>query len=162
MSWSQLCESLEALVSTDEPLVTALSNAAALLYTGLDDINWAGFYLKHSDNLILGPFGGNPACTVLPMGKGVCGTAAERRETLRVANVDDFPGHIACDAASRSEIVVPLIGSDGILIGVIDIDAPILDRFSEADQGGLEAFAQVLIVKIEEILAKSRSQTLFV
>ncbi len=121
-----------------------LANAAALLWMSLDRINWAGFYLMSGDELILGPFQGKPACTVIRMGRGVCGTAAQSRETQRVADVHAFPGHITCDSASASEIVIPLILPDGRLIGVMDIDSPVKDRFSPEDQKGLEAFAQVL------------------
>ncbi len=121
-----------------------LANAAALLWMSLDRINWAGFYLMSGDELVLGPFQGKPACTVIRMGRGVCGTAAQSRETQRVADVHAFPGHIACDSASASEIVIPLILPDGRLIGVLDIDSPVKDRFSPEDQKGLEAFAQAL------------------
>ena len=121
-----------------------LSNAAALLWMSLDRINWAGFYLLSGDSLLLGPFQGKPACTVIRMGRGVCGTAAQRRQTQRVADVHTFPGHIACDSASASEIVIPLILPDSRLIGVLDIDSPVPDRFSPEDQDGLEQFAEVL------------------
>jgi GAF domain-containing protein len=118
------------------------ANLAALIFGGLDDLNWSGFYLMKDGALVLGPFQGKPACVRIALGKGVCGTAAERRETLIVADVDEFPGHIACDAASRSEIVVPLI-KDGRLIGVLDLDAPIPARFDAEDRAGLEALAQL-------------------
>ena len=121
-----------------------LSNAAALLWMSLDRINWAGFYLLSGDSLLLGPFQGKPACTVIRMGRGVCGTAAQRRRTQRVADVHAFPGHIACDSASASEIVIPLILQDGRLIGVLDIDSPVPGRFAQEDQDGLEQFAEVL------------------
>jgi GAF domain-containing protein len=118
------------------------ANLAALIYGGLDDLNWAGFYLLKDDELVLGPFQGKPACVRIALGKGVCGTAAARRETLIVADVETFPGHIACDTASRSEIVVPLI-ERGKLIGVLDLDAPIASRFDAEDRAGLEALAQL-------------------
>jgi len=121
-----------------------LSNAAALLWMSLDRINWAGFYLLSGDSLLLGPFQGKPACTVIRMGRGVCGTAAQRRRTQRVADVHAFPGHITCDSASASEIVIPLILPDGRLIGVLDIDSPVPGRFAQEDQDGLEQFAEVL------------------
>ena len=121
-----------------------LSNAAALWWMSLDRINWAGFYLLSGDSLLLGPFQGKPACTVIRMGRGVCGTAAQRRRTQRVADVHAFPGHIACDSASASEIVIPLILPDGRLIGVLDIDSPVPDRFAQEDQDDLEQFAEVL------------------
>jgi L-methionine (R)-S-oxide reductase len=118
------------------------ANLAALIYGGLDHLNWSGFYLLKNGELVLGPFQGKPACVRIAMGKGVCGTAAEKRETLVVPDVEEFPGHIACDVASRSEIVVPLIKS-GKLIGVLDLDAPIPNRFDEDDREGLEKLAQL-------------------
>ena len=122
----------------DEP--DALANAAnfvALLYNALDDVNWLGIYVLRGDELVLGPFQGQPACVHIGLGSGVCGTAAATRETQRVPDVHEFPGHIVCDAASRSEIVVPLVVDDA-LVGVLDIDSPSLDRFSESDQEGIE------------------------
>ena len=151
----EIIRTLEALISPDEPLITALSNAAALIYTSFEQINWCGFYLYDGEQLVLGPFGGKPACTVIPMGKGVCGTAAAERRIIRVADVNLFPGHIACDAASQSEIVLPLILKDGRLFGVLDIDAPIKNRFSEEDEVELGKIAKVLISKIEVILARN-------
>jgi L-methionine (R)-S-oxide reductase len=116
------------------------ANLAALIFNGLDDLNWAGFYFLKEDQLVLGPFQGQPACVRIEMGKGVCGTAAATRETLVVADVHAFPGHIACDAASNSEIVVPLI-RNGAVIGVLDIDSPKHARFDGEDRAGLEALA---------------------
>src|SRR5579872_6432082 len=115
---------LNSLINIEEPLITALSNAAALLYHSLERINWCGFYLFDGEKLVLGPFGGKPACTVIPMGKGVCGTAAADRKIIRVADVSEFPGHITCDPASQSEIVLPIVLRAGSLFGVLDIDAP--------------------------------------
>jgi len=138
-----LTEQLRALTDGVENTVTNLANAAALLYHSLDNINWAGFYLLDGDRLLLGPFQGKPACTVIPVGKGVCGTAAAEGRTQLVADVHAFPGHIACDSASNSEIVVPLF-KDGAVAGVLDIDSPVLSRFTEADREGLEAFAALL------------------
>jgi L-methionine (R)-S-oxide reductase len=149
---ASLASALDALVSTTEPIVTALANAAALLYDRLQTINWAGFYLVSGDTLVLGPFCGKPACTSIPIGNGVCGTVAAEGKTLRVDDVDLFPGHIACDAASRSEIVIPLITEHHGLIGVLDIDAPLTGRFSKQDQASLEAFAAVLVRKLDVIL----------
>lgn len=126
----------------DEP--DALANAAnfvALLYNALDDINWLGIYVLRGDELVLGPFQGQPACVHIAMGTGVCGTAAKTLETQRVPDVHAFPGHIVCDAASRSELVVPLI-SNGTLTGVLDIDSPSLDRFSADDQAGVEMLCE--------------------
>ncbi len=120
-----------------------LSNAAALLWDSLEDINWAGFYLMKDGKLLLGPFQGKPACTVIEVGKGVCGTAVAEDKTQLVKNVHEFPGHIACDSASNSEIVVP-VHAEGSVYGVLDIDSPLLGRFSEEDRDGLEAFVRVL------------------
>lgn len=135
---------LKALIEGVDYSITNLANAAALLNQLLDQINWVGFYLTEGDKLRLGPFQGLPACVEIPFGKGVCGTAASNQETLRVADVNQFPGHIACDSASQSEIVVPMI-KDGTVIGVLDIDSPILERFDEIDQKYLEEFVSILI-----------------
>ncbi|MGI6358254.1 MAG: GAF domain-containing protein [Bacillota bacterium] len=121
-----------------------LCNAAALLGHQLDQINWVGFYILRGEELVLGPFQGKPACTHIPLGNGVCGTAAQERQTLVVDDVHQFPGHIACDAASASEIVIPIIGPQGTLLGVLDIDSPIKQRFDQADARGLEQFASQL------------------
>ena len=129
--------------------ITILSNAAALLWDSLEDINWAGFYLVRGGRLELGPFQGKPACMVIEIGKGVCGTAVAQDRTQLVKNVHEFPGHIACDSASNSEIVVPM-HAGGNICGVLDIDSPILARFDEEDKAGLEAFVRIL----ESILEK--------
>ncbi|TKH04975.1 GAF domain-containing protein [Peribacillus simplex] len=134
---------LLALIEDETNRIANLSNAAALLNQFLDEINWVGFYLYEEGQLILGPFQGLPACVRIPMGRGVCGTSAATEKTLRIEDVHQFPGHIACDAASRSEIVIPLM-KDGNLIGVLDIDSPVTDRFDEMDQQGLEKFAEIL------------------
>jgi L-methionine (R)-S-oxide reductase len=134
---------LLALIEDETNRIANLSNAAALLNQFLDEINWVGFYLYEEGQLILGPFQGLPACVRIPMGKGVCGTSAATEKTLRIEDVHQFPGHIACDAASRSEIVIPLM-KDGKLFGVLDIDSPVTDRFDEIDQQGLEKFAEIL------------------
>lgn len=133
---TSVCEGVEDEISN-------LANASALLYHGLDGLNWAGFYLLKGGSLRLGPFQGRAACTVIPMGKGVCGTAAQKGETIVVADVHQFAGHIACDSASNSEIVIPLRKS-GEIYGVLDIDSPLPGRFSREDQAGLEQFAAVL------------------
>ena len=125
------------------PPVSALSNAAALIWDALPNINWAGFYLLKDNVLYLGPFQGKTACTMIPVGKGVCGTAAATHEIQMVKDVHAFPGHIACDSASNSEIVVP-IRVDGKIWGVLDIDSPLIGRFSEEDKNGLENFVKVL------------------
>lgn len=134
---------LTGLIGSEDDWLANLANASALLWLLLDDINWAGFYLYRKDKLILGPFQGKPACVNIEIGNGVCGTAASTRETQLIKNVHEFPGHIACDSASNSEIVVPII-KDNELIGVLDIDAPILNRFDEEDQKGLEKFVNTL------------------
>ena len=138
----QLTKQLIALIDEDLPLVTNLSNASALLNT-LEDINWCGFYLKQGDHLYLGPFQGDVACTVIPLFKGVCGKAAREGKTIIVPNVNEFPGHIACSSLSKSEIVTPII-LDNEVKAVIDIDAPIYNRFNESDQKLLEELADVL------------------
>ena len=141
----KLLDSQLKLTLSDE--TDALANAAnfvAQLYAGLDDINWLGIYVLRDPELVLGPFQGLPAVTRIAIGDGVCGAAAERRETLRVADVHAFPGHIACDAASRAEIVVPLIRGDELL-GVLDIDSPKLDRFSADDQQGIEQLCRTYL-----------------
>ncbi len=138
-----LCAQLTALTEGVENRVTNLANAAALLYFSLPDVNWAGFYLANGETLELGPFAGKPACVKIPFGKGVCGTAAASGKTVTVPDVHLFPGHIACDADSNSEIVVPLL-CGGALFGVMDIDSPLTGRFTEEDRAGLEAFAHTL------------------
>ncbi|MFE0502835.1 GAF domain-containing protein [Peribacillus butanolivorans] len=138
---------LFALIEDEPNQIANLSNAAALLNQFLVEINWVGFYLLEEDQLVLGPFQGLPACVRIPMGKGVCGTSAATKKTLRVDDVHQFPGHIACDAASRSEIVIPLM-KEGKLIGVLDIDSPITNRFDEVDQQGLEKFADILTKRL--------------
>lgn len=141
--YSALCAQLEALIK-DVPYETAnLANASALLWQHLQDINWAGFYLLREDKLILGPFQGKPACIVIPLGRGVCGTAASMDATVLVPDVHKFPGHIACDGASNSEIVIPLRKNEAVY-GVLDIDSPVFDRFSEEDKKGLERAAEII------------------
>ena len=125
-----------------------MANISASLMAHMPDINWVGFYLNRGNELHLGPFQGLPACLKIPLGRGVCGTAAQTRQTLIVGDVEAFPGHIACDARSRSEIVIPLI-KDGILIGVLDIDSPVVGRFDSKDQIGLEKISRLLIDRTE-------------
>lgn len=134
---------LSALVERVPHPIANLANASALLWQSLEQINWAGVYLLEGETLVLGPFQGKPACIEIPLGRGVCGTAAVRNATLVVPDVHAFAGHIACDSASRSEIVVPL-RKDGRVIGVLDIDSPFENRFTAEDQTGLEAFARIL------------------
>jgi GAF domain-containing protein len=141
--YSLMNKQLLSLTEGVEDGISNLANASALLFHTLEGLNWAGFYLYKNGVLLLGPFQGKTACTKIPMGKGVCGTAAERGETIVVPDVHAFPGHIACDGDSNSEIVIPLY-LRGSLYGVLDIDSPLLDRFSEADREGLELFARAL------------------
>ncbi|MPM50250.1 Free methionine-R-sulfoxide reductase [bioreactor metagenome] len=144
--------SLEGLISEEPDWLANLSNAAALLWMLMDDINWAGFYVYKNGELVLGPFQGKPACTHIQIGKGVCGTAAEQRKTQLVKNVHEFPGHIACDSQSNSEIVIPLLIENKI-VGVLDIDSPKLGRFDQTDKEYLEQFAEIVerYVKLPEV-----------
>ena len=142
-----LIAQLEALSESSKNYIPLLSNASALIFENLKDLNWAGFYLVKDDALLLGPFQGKVACVNIAKGKGVCGTAFEKDETQLVKNVHEFPGHIACDSASNSEIVVP-IHSGGRVVAVLDIDSPLLERFDEEDREGLEAFVK----KLEELI----------
>ena len=138
-----LGEQIKALAADEPGVIPVLSNASALLFDNIENLNWAGFYLMNKGSLLLGPFQGKVACIRIPLGKGVCGTAAGEDKTQLVDNVHEFAGHIACDGASNSEIVVP-IHRDGEVIGVLDIDSPLLARFTKEDKEGLEAFVKVL------------------
>lgn len=142
--YEQLRAELDALTSGEEDWIANLANAAALLYHSLPDVNWAGFYLLKEGVLVVGPFQGQPACVRIALGRGVCGTAARKRQTLVVPNVHEFEGHIACDSASNAEIVVPMIRNDEVL-GVLDIDSPLFGRFDAEDQKGLERFVEALL-----------------
>ncbi|MBR3273485.1 MAG: GAF domain-containing protein [Clostridia bacterium] len=143
MDYELLCTQLASLAGEDGWYVPLMANAAALLYDALEDVNWAGFYLMRNGRLVLGPFQGKVACIHIPVGKGVCGTAAQSDETQLVADVHAFPGHIACDSASNAEIVVP-IHKGGRVVAVLDIDSPVAGRFTEADRTGLEGFVRAL------------------
>jgi L-methionine (R)-S-oxide reductase len=145
--YEEMTRSLVSLLDGESDALANLSNAASLLAQTLDRINWCGFYLLRAEELVLGPFQGKPACVRIPLGQGVCGTAAARRETLVVPDVSRFPGHIACDPASRSEIVVPILES-GDLRGVLDVDAPEPGRFDEEDRAGLERFVALLTPRV--------------
>jgi GAF domain-containing protein len=142
--YQELARMLQALLEGETDLVANAANTAALLFHGLPELNWAGFYLMNGGELVLGPFQGKPACVRIAVGRGVCGTAAATRRTVRVQDVHAFPGHIACDAASNSEIVVPL-EREGRLLGVLDLDSPITGRFDAQDQEGLERLAQIFL-----------------
>jgi GAF domain-containing protein len=141
--YRDLAQALQALIGDETDAVANMANAAGLIWESLPDLNWAGFYRNVGGELVLGPFQGRPACIRIPFGTGVCGVAAETRQVQRVADVNAFPGHIACDSASRSEIVLPLV-RDGELLGVLDIDSPRPDRFDEEDEAGLRPIAEIL------------------
>ena len=141
--YNALCRDLVSLVDGVPHPIANLANASALLWQELEDLNWAGFYLSEGDRLVLGPFQGKPACIEIPYGKGVCGTAAEKGEAVVVEDVHQFPGHIACDEASRSEIVIPMT-RNGVVFAVLDLDSPTVGRFTQADRAGLEVFVRVL------------------
>jgi L-methionine (R)-S-oxide reductase len=142
--YDALVDQLRALLHDERDAIANMANAASLLYHSLPDLNWAGFYLMKGGELVLGPFQGKPACVRIAVGRGVCGAAAERRETILVEDVHAFPGHIACDAASRSEVVVPILAG-GDLVGVLDLDSPRPGRFDADDRAGLEAFVASLV-----------------
>ncbi|MFZ5636012.1 MAG: GAF domain-containing protein [Pseudomonadota bacterium] len=142
--YAQLAAQAEALLHGERDRIANAANLSALVYHALPDLNWVGFYFYDGTELVVGPFQGLPACVRIPLDKGVCGAAARTRETQRIADVHAFPGHIACDAASRSELVVPLV-LDGALVGVFDLDSPVPDRFDVEDQAGLEAIAALFL-----------------
>ncbi len=142
--YEHLAAQLRSLLEGERDLIANAANFSSLLYHSLPDLNWAGFYFLKGRELVLGPFQGKPACVRIEIGKGVCGTAAEQKQTIIVDNVHDFPGHIACDSASNSEIVVPLI-RDGKLIGVLDVDSPSFSRFDDEDAEGLNELVKVFI-----------------
>ncbi|AVK83886.1 GAF domain-containing protein [Lysinibacillus sp. B2A1] len=145
--YHSLTKQLDALLTGETDYIANLSNASALLNQFLTNINWVGFYILQGEELVLGPFQGLPACVRIPTGRGVCGTAVAQKETIVVKDVHEFPGHIACDAASQSEIVIPLI-KNGEVIGVLDIDSPVVNRFSQEDQDGLELFVNTLLLHL--------------
>ncbi len=145
--YREVLGALDALTAGEPDPIANMANAAALLWQYLPDLNWAGFYRNVSDELVLGPFQGKPACIRIAIGAGVCGTAAATRETQLVADVHAFPGHIACDAASASELVVPIVDG-GRLVGVLDLDSPTPGRFDAADAAGCEAIAALLAARI--------------
>ncbi|WP_303748783.1 GAF domain-containing protein [Stenotrophomonas pigmentata] len=146
--YAQLLAQARALVHGEADRIANAANLSALVYHALPQLNWVGFYFYDGKELVVGPFQGLPACVRIPLSKGVCGAAASSRQTQRIEDVDAFPGHIACDSASRSELVVPLV-HNGALIGVFDIDSPVLARFDADDQLGLEAIAQVFVEALQ-------------
>jgi len=146
--YAQLLAQARALVHGEADRIANAANLSALVYHALPQLNWVGFYFYDGKELVVGPFQGLPACVRIPLSKGVCGAAASSRQTQRIEDVDAFPGHIACDSASRSELVVPLV-HNGALIGVFDIDSPVIARFDADDQLGLEAIAQVFVEALQ-------------
>jgi L-methionine (R)-S-oxide reductase len=142
--YSNLSVQLRALLEGERDAIANMANMASLLFYSLPDLNWVGFYLLKNNELVLGPFHGKPACVRIGLGSGVCGTAAKRRETIMVDNVHDFPDHIACDSASNSEIVVPIVAGEQ-LIGVLDLDSPSLSRFDEEDAAGLNELVEIFV-----------------
>ena len=146
--YAQLADQARALLAGERDRIANAANLSALVYNSLPDLNWAGFYFFDGTELVVGPFQGLPACVRIPLDRGVCGAAASNRQTQRVEDVDAFPGHIACDSASRSELVVPLV-LDGELLGVFDLDSPRPGRFDADDQAGLEAVAGVFLESLK-------------
>ena len=147
--YTTLVSQTRALLAGERDRIANAANFGALVYDALPDLNWAGFYFFDGTELVVGPFQGKPACVRIALGKGVCGTAAATRTTQVVPDVDAFPGHIPCDSASRSEIVVPMFRRDGALIGVFDVDSPVLARFDDADRAGVEALVRVFVDTLE-------------
>jgi len=146
--YSSLAEQLRHLLAGEEDLIANAANFSSLVYHSLADVNWAGIYLYKDGELVLGPFQGKPACVRIPLGAGVCGTAAKIQQTVLVPNVHEFPGHIACDTASNSEVVVPLV-RDGKLVGVLDLDSPRLNRFDEEDARGLAELVRIFMNSVQ-------------
>jgi len=142
--YEEVARQLTGLLAGERDRIANAANTSALIFASLPDLNWAGFYFLQGDVLVLGPFQGRPACVRIAVGQGVCGMAVATRKTQRVMDVNDFPGHIACDAASRSELVVPLI-HEGRVIGVLDLDSPLPGRFAQTDQEGIERLAQIFM-----------------
>jgi GAF domain-containing protein len=147
--YAELAGQARGLLQGERDRTANAANLSALVYHALPELNWVGFYFYDGTELVVGPFQGRPACVRIALGKGVCGTAAVSRRTQRVADVDAFPGHIPCDSASRSELVVPLFGADGALIGVFDLDSPVTGRFDAEDQQGLEQIAAVFVESLQ-------------
>jgi GAF domain-containing protein len=146
--YRELASQARSLLEGESNQIANAANLSALIFHSLPELNWAGFYFALDGELVVGPFQGKPACVRIPMGRGVCGRAAETRETQVVPDVDAFPGHIACDSASRSEIVIPLQKASGELVGVLDIDSPVLARFDDEDCRGLEEVARIFVASL--------------
>ena len=147
--YEDLCEQARGILAGEPDLIANAANFSALVFNSLPDLNWAGFYLFDGTELVVGPFQGKPACVRIAIGRGVCGTAAQTRQTQLVRDVHAFEGHIACDAASNSEIVVPLVKKDGSLLGVWDVDSPLVARFDEDDRAGMEALCAVFMEAVQ-------------
>lgn len=147
--YAQLLAQARALLHGERDRIANAANLSALVYQALPDLNWVGFYFYDGTELVVGPFQGLPACVRIPLDKGVCGAAARTRQTQRIEDVHAFPGHIACDSASNSELVVPLLGADGALLGVFDLDSPLPARFDVEDQQGLEAIARAYVESLQ-------------
>ena len=146
--YRELAAQISGLIEGETDPVANMANCASLIFNSVPRLNWAGFYLLKGGELVLGPFQGRPACVRIAFGRGVVGTAAEKRTTIRVADVNEFPGHIACDTASKSEIVIPLTSDDSHLLGVLDVDSPELDRFDAEDEAGLKAIGKLIAAKL--------------
>lgn len=147
--YAQLLAQARALLHGERDRIANAANLSALVYQALPDLNWVGFYFYDGTELVVGPFQGLPACVRIPLDKGVCGAAARTRQTQRIEDVHAFPGHITCDSASNSELVVPLVGADGALLGVFDLDSPLPARFDVEDQQGLEAIARAYVESLQ-------------
>ena len=148
--YAQLADQARALLAGEHDRIANAANFAALVYHALPGLNWAGFYFHDGEELVLGPFQGKPACVRIALGRGVCGTAAVSRRTQVVEDVNAFPGHIACDSASQSEIVVPMYTPDGALIGVFDVDSPVVGRFDDEDRAGMERLVRIWLDALEQ------------
>jgi L-methionine (R)-S-oxide reductase len=146
--YQELADQISALIQDETDPVANMANCAALIYHSVPRLNWAGFYLLKGGELVLGPFQGPPACVRIAFGRGVVGTAAEKRSAIRVSDVNEFPGHIVCDTASKSEIVVPLVSDDSHLLGVLDVDSPELGRFDAEDEAGFRAIGKIIAAKL--------------
>ncbi len=148
--YDDLVQQARGLLADEPDLIANAANFSALVFHSLPEVNWAGFYLFDGTELVVGPFQGKPACIRIALGRGVCGTAAQSRETRLIRDVNAFDGHIACDAASQSEVVVPLINADGSLLGVWDVDSPVIDRFDDEDRAGMEALCAVFMSSVRD------------
>jgi len=150
VDYKLLGKQLASLISVETDLLANSANFVGLLFAEIPNINWLGLYILRSNELVLGPFNGNPACVRIPVGQGVCGSAAKEARTLRIANVNEFSGHISCDPASKSELVIPLM-IDGVVIAVLDVDSPEFDRFAQEDQLGIESLCQIFVARIQAL-----------